>query len=85
MVPEQDRKIGDSETKKGRDGACREKKDAGKGPDQGCLVHVSYDNISSYTYTQSHFDELEVFMHEMKHADSGVFWWLFATARRRDI
>jgi len=52
MVSEQDRKIRDSEAKKGGDGAGRQKKDAGKGPDQGCLTHVPYDKQASlYIHT----------------------------------
>jgi hypothetical protein len=60
MVSEQDRKIRDSETEKGGDGACCEKKDAGEGPDQGCLVYVPYDYSLSCIYTQSFAMEPDV-------------------------
>jgi hypothetical protein len=60
MVPEQDREIRDPETEKGGDGACREKKDAGEGPDQGCLVYVPYDYSPSCIYTQSSAIEPDV-------------------------
>jgi hypothetical protein len=42
MVTEQDGKIGNPETKKGGNGACGEKKDAGEGPDSGRIVHVPW-------------------------------------------
>jgi hypothetical protein len=59
MVSEQDGKIRDPETKERGDGACREKKDAGKGPDKGCLVCVSYDYSLFCIYTQSFVKESE--------------------------
>lgn len=53
MVPEQDGKIGDPETKKGGNGTGGQKKDAGKGPDQGCLIMFRMTHRSSCTYQQS--------------------------------
>jgi hypothetical protein len=60
MVPEQDRKIRDSETEKGGDGSCREEKDAGEGPDQGRLVYVPHEYSPSCIYTQSFAIEPDV-------------------------